>query len=120
MKTTLLAILMLCSFGAQAASPSLVKKIIMCESSNRHVKNGRILCGDDGVSCGVAQFRKETFYEFAAMSKREGTWKLGKPNWFNEKQQRFLLPWGLNHGYGRRWTCYRILTAAPMDSSGRK
>jgi hypothetical protein len=124
-KTTLTLLLILSSLSAHAADGSLMKKIIMCESSGHHVnKHGRIICGDDGVSCGIAQFRKETFYEFATASKKEGTWALGKPRWFNKGQQLFLLSWGLNHGYGNRWTCYRKIMAsyqrAPMDSDGHR
>jgi hypothetical protein len=56
-------LLLLFSASAQAADPLLVARIVVCESSSPDV------CGDDGVSCGIAQFRKETFYEFAKMDR---------------------------------------------------
>lgn len=112
----------LCIIGwskpSEAADAHLMLKIMKCESGMRYNA-----AGDDGVSRGIAQFRKETFYEFAAMSKRDKTWNkrgLGKPSWMNPAQQVFLLEWGLDHGYGKRWTCYRKIMARrnfpPMDS----
>ena len=86
---------------AYAADSRLMYQIMMCESSlNPHA------VGDDGVSRGIAQFRKETFYEFAAMAQIERL-GFGKPDWMNPQQQIYLLAWGLDNGYGRRWTCYR-------------
>ena len=102
---TLLAILMLCPAIAHAADIFLEIKIIKCESSFREE-----VWGDDRKSYGLAQFRKATFYEFAAASIKDGTWNhkvLGAPNIKNSQQQMFLLDWGINKGYGRRWTCYR-------------
>jgi hypothetical protein len=93
------------SASAHAADIFLEIKIIKCESSFREE-----VWGDDRKSYGIAQFRKPTFYEFAAASIKEGSWNhkvLGVPNIKNPQQQMFLLDWGLNHGYGRRWTCYR-------------
>ena len=81
---------------AQAADPLLLARIVVCESGSKPS-----ICGDDGVSCGIAQFRKETFYEFAAAA------GLKKAHWMNMYDQIYLLNWGLDHGYGRRWTCYR-------------
>ena len=81
--------------------------IMRCESGMKHDA-----IGDDGVSRGIAQFRKETFYEFSVMAIRQGAWdfgKLGKPEWLNPMQQEFLLGWGLDNGYERRWTCWRTL-----------
>jgi hypothetical protein len=95
---------------AHAVDQILVNSILMCESSNRHLeRDGRVRFGDDGISRGIAQFRKETFYEFASMAKRQGKWPFGKPRWFDEKQQLWLLNWGVDNGYGRRWTCWRKL-----------
>jgi len=97
---------------ALAADAQLMLDIMICESGLRHDA-----IGDDGVSRGIAQFRKETFYEFAAMALKDGSWryaKLGKPNWMNPLQQVFLLRWGLENGYGKRWTCFRKLRP-PMD-----
>lgn len=104
MRSFLLILFLFTSFPAQAANAAMMLKIMMCESGMRHD-----ICGDDGVSCGIAQFRKETFFEFVEMSKKDGSWnhKLGKPAWMNPVQQVFLLEWGLDHGYGKRWTCWR-------------
>ena len=92
---------------AYGADSKLVMQIIQCESGFKHDA-----VGDDGVSRGIAQFRKETFAEFAAMAINQKKWdfkKLGKPEWLNPIQQVFLLHWGIDNGYGRRWTCYRNL-----------
>jgi len=96
-----LLLLVLAFIGqAQAADANLVRMIIQCESSGRND-----VCGDDGVSCGIAQFRKETFYEFAKMA------KLHHAQWHSAFDQIILLNWGLDHGYARRWTCYRMIRA---------
>ena len=92
---------------ARAADARLMLNIMICESG----MNSNAI-GDDGVSRGIAQFRKETFYEFAAMAIKQGKWgykKLGRPKWMNPMQQMFLLEWGIDSGYGSRWTCYRRL-----------
>ena len=103
-------LLMLYSAHSFAADQRLVDAILMCESSNRHYElDGRVRFGDDGISRGIAQFRKETFYEFAAMAKKQGKWPFKRPRWFDEQQQIYLLKWGLDNGYSRRWTCWRKL-----------
>lgn len=79
-----------------AADPLLVAQIVVCESGSRPD-----VCGDDGISCGIAQFRKETFFEFARQA------RLTHPRYMDMKQQIYLLNWALDHGLGRRWTCYR-------------
>lgn len=96
---------------AQAADAALKRAILMCESSNRHYdfKTKRVRYGDDGVSRGIAQFRKETFYEQVAVAKNAGTWPFGKPRWFSKEQQLWLLNDMLDRGLGARWTCYRKL-----------
>lgn len=110
---------------ADAASEALKQAILMCESSDMHYepkklrgkqnpRAGMVRWGDDGISRGIAQFRKETFYEQAADAKKEGKWPFGKPRWFSEKQQLWLLDYMLDKGLGNRWTCYRTLTR-PMD-----
>ena len=99
------AAILIWAFPAKAADTKLMVDIMICESGLKHDA-----VGDDGVSRGIAQFRKETFFEFAAMAKKQGKWKFGKPYWLNPQQQVFLLEWGLDNGYGRRWTCYRKLT----------
>lgn len=107
---SLIVTLMFYMNHAIAADPKLVNAILLCESSNRHYeKDGRVRFGDDGISRGIAQFRKETFYEFAALAIKQHKWPFKYPNWFNEEQQLWLLNWGLDNGYGRRWTCWRKL-----------
>lgn len=91
-----LLVLLCVGSQAHAADQKLVKAIIQCESSGRTK-----VWGDDHVSYGIAQFRKETFYEFAAMA------RLKHADIKNPKQQVYLLNWGLDHSYGNRWTCYR-------------
>ena len=112
-----LALLILLSHPPAYAAPEALKKaILMCESSNMHYEphSKRVRFGDDGISRGIAQFRKETFYEQAAVAKKDGTWPFGKPRWFDEQQQLWLLNDMLDRGMGRRWTCYRKLMQ-PMD-----
>ena len=89
---------------AQAADANLILKVLICESGLKHDA-----IGDDGVSRGIAQFRKETFEEFAKQAHLNKA-GLGKPDWMNPQQQVYLLRWGIDHGYGRRWTCFRKLT----------
>lgn len=106
-----LILVMLGLFCGEAAATDarLMLNIMICESG----MNSNAI-GDDGVSRGIAQFRKETFYEFAAMAKKQNRWdsRLGEPRWMNAQQQVFLLEWGIDNGYGARWTCWRKLTAA--------
>jgi len=93
-------LLMLYSAHSAAADQRLVDAILMCESSNRHYElDGRVRFGDDGISRGIAQFHKETFYEFASMAKKQGRWPFKRPRWFDERQQIHLLHWGLDNGY---------------------
>jgi len=105
---TLLLLWAAVSPKAEAADARLMLNIVSCESAfDSHA------VGDDGVSRGIAQFRKETFYEFATLAIRQGKWdykRLGRPKWMNPMQQMFLLEWGIDNGYGNRWTCYRNLT----------
>ena len=93
----LLLVLMLVG-TAQAADSKLIHMIIDCESSGRND-----VCGDDGVSCGIAQFQRKTFYEFAQMA------HLKHAHWLDKYDQIILLNWGLDHGYANRWTCYRLI-----------
>lgn len=112
LRTVVIVLLMCLVSNAVAASNKSVSKTLMltiieCESGFRHDA-----VGDDGVSRGIAQFRKETFYEFAAIAIKQNKWnfkKLGKPEWLNPIQQVYLLEWGIRNGYGHRWTCYRKL-----------
>jgi len=108
MKTRCLFLsLALLSTQAQAASVKLMMSIMQCESSLRFD-----VWGDDGKSFGIAQFRKETFYEFAKQAepkmKRAGYWP---PRWRNPQHQVYLLGWALDHGFARRWTCYRKIVS---------
>ena len=72
-------------------------KIIVCESSGNH----KGVWGDDGKSYGIAQFRKETFYEFA----KEAGFKNFR--WGNSEHQLRLLWWALRHGKAARWSCFK-------------
>ena len=101
----LFIVLFIAPLTTWAADARIMMRVIACESGWRHDA-----VGDDGLSMGIAQFRKETFYEFAVMAKKDGTWpKRWRPEWLNPQQQIFLLEWGLDHGYGKRWTCWRKL-----------
>jgi hypothetical protein len=94
------------SIPAKAADINMVIALLECESSGRHNA-----IGDDGVSYGIAQFRKETFYEFTKQSKIKGM------SYRNPIHQLKIMNWALDNGYGYRWTCYRKLNP-PMDSHG--
>jgi hypothetical protein len=59
---------------------------------------------------GAVDNLKENQNERPTRRVKKESWNqkvLGVPNIKNPQQQMFLLDWGLNHGYGRRWTCYR-------------
>ena len=92
-----------------------MSKIIQCESSFRPN-----VWGDDHKSYGLAQFREDTFYEFAhqakPLMKRAGLWPA---SWKNPIQQIFLLNWGLDHGYANRWTCYRKIKKKEIQNAHR-
>jgi hypothetical protein len=115
MRYFFITLCLLFSAPAQAADARLMLNIMKCESGMRYDASG-----DDGVSRGIAQFRKETFYEFAAMAKKDGSWKpaLGKPSWMNPAQQIFLLEWGLDHDLGNRWTCYQKIMLTKQYAVG--
>lgn len=91
-------LLLLCSSAAWGADPAMLQAIVMCESGGRTT-----VCGDDGVSCGIAQFQKRTFYKFEHEAGLHGM------HWKNSGDQMILLNWGLDNGYGKHWTCYRTL-----------
>jgi hypothetical protein len=115
----LLTLLLLITSQAHAADPALRQAIVMCESSGKHLnRQGKMRCGKDsdefGESCGIAQFKQATFYEFATEAKIEGSWPFKRPRWTDKEQQLWLLNWGLDHQKGERWSCYRKLTQ-PMD-----
>jgi hypothetical protein len=96
-------LLMLAPLFARGADPMMMINIMKCESNLRFN-----VWGDDGKSFGIAQFRKETFYEFANMAKGEmKAEKLWPAEWRHPQHQVFLLNWAIDHGYGNRWTCYR-------------
>ena len=104
---TLLLLFSLCTQLAEAANQILLNKIVLCESSSRPS-----VCGDDGVSCGIAQFKRKTFYYMATLAIKDGSWtkELGTPRWMSESQQVFLLNWALDTGRGWNWTCYKFVT----------
>lgn len=108
MKPLFMFVAIICiSTNSIAADSKLLIDIIECESSGRHDA-----VGDDGVSNGIAQFRKETFYEFARQAKMKGM------IYKNPIHQLRLMNWAIDHGYGNRWTCFRKLTV--MDSIKEK
>ena len=73
-----------------------VHQIIRCESRYQH--EGLWGKADE---YGIAQFKYETFYWLAKLAHREDL------DWQLEKDQRWLLRWALENGYGRHWTCYK-------------
>jgi hypothetical protein len=92
-------ILLLFPIVCRAADVSLLMDIMQCESSLRYN-----VWGDDGKSYGIAQFRKETFYEFASLARQE-----------MKAEKLWPAQWALDHGYGNRWTCYRKIRHEKSD-----
>ena len=77
------------------------RTVIDCESGGVHDS-----WGDKDrpyASYGVAQFQKRTFDELAKKA------TLPNPDWKNSAQQVQLLIWAIQNGYGKRWTCYRLM-----------
>lgn len=99
MRLKLFALLLFLPSFSHAADANLMISIIECESSGRFNA-----VGDGGLSHGIAQFRRDTFYEFASLAKMKGM------RWKNPIHQMRVMNWALDNGYGRRWTCYRKLT----------
>lgn len=78
------------------------RRVIDCESGGVHDR-----WGDKDrphPSYGVAQFQKRTFEELAKKA------RMSNPDWKNPAQQIQLLIWAIQNGYGKRWTCYRLMT----------
>lgn len=94
-----LCVMILLTTNVLAADAALMIKIIECESSGHYDA-----VGDDGISYGIAQFRRETFEEFAKEAGFKGL------IYKNPIHQLKVMNWALDHNYGRRWTCYRKLT----------
>lgn len=110
-KANLLSILLLTALlstchpvPAAAADINLIINILECESGGRHNA-----IGDDGISYGIAQFRKETFYEFAAQAGFKNF------NYRNPIHQLKVMNWAIDNGYGSRWTCWRKLKKAQQS-----
>lgn len=78
----------------------LATKIIQCESSGMNVQ---IIDSNGKWSRGIAQFQDETW---GWMSKKAGI--AGSP--LDRVKAREVLLWALKNGYGRHWTCYKIVT----------
>ena len=103
------AILLLAlSFNAKAMDAKLMVDIIECESSGVSTAVGDDAGTVGGVSVGIMQFQKATFAEMKI--------KAGHPEWRwkNPIHQMRLAVWMIEHGYARRWTCFRKLYK-PMD-----
>ena len=83
------------SFSAQAADINLVIDILECESSGKHN-----VYGDKGISYGIAQFQKPTFYRFVKQAKFKQFY------YENPIHQLRVMNWAIDNGYGDHWTCY--------------
>lgn len=88
-------------FGEQEASTTFVRAVVpeitRCESNDRHDR-----WGDEGAAYGIAQFHERTFNWMRKLA--------GHPElqWKSEHDQRWLLTWAIEHGYGKHWQrCYR-------------
>ncbi|MBI5643322.1 MAG: hypothetical protein HY954_07590 [Deltaproteobacteria bacterium] len=73
--------------------------IIWCESRGRH--DG--VWGDAGKSYGIAQFTESTFFELSQKAGMDGA------EWKSKEDQLMLLAWGMENGYGYKWSCWRRL-----------
>lgn len=74
----------------------MIEKIIACESSSDNTKIGK------AGEIGIAQFKLQTWEWMSKLADFNG-------DIYSEKDQLWLLKWGLESGYGRHWTCYRML-----------
>jgi len=107
----LLAVASMPSHADDQTNPNLAK-IVWCESRDSHYwesdgwlnhrfhHKGDLKCGDDGVSCGIGQFSKTTFYWLVQKL------HMKNKNWLNEKDQLEVMNAALNAGYGKHWSCY--------------
>lgn len=97
-----IALTLVLSSAARADDLDLFIKIIECESGGRYnaIKRDEKI---GGASFGIAQFQKDTFFEF----KHEA----GHPEyqWKNPVHQMKLLAWVIKHRPDllKRWTCWR-------------
>ena len=73
---------------------SLLSDIVECESGGRHN-----VWGDKGMAYGIAQFWENTFFWLADLA------EIKNPDWYNKKQQLYLLDWAIKNGYSYLWTC---------------
>ena len=99
MKNYLLLLLFVCfSPPVLAMSVEDAIEVIECESAGKYDA-----VGDGGKSVGIAQFNRATFRWMAKAA--------GHPTWSykNPIHQLKLMVWGVDHGYGNQWTCYRHL-----------
>lgn len=109
MKLIALLYLLSTPYLAHALDANTLIDIIECESSGNHRgTNGKTLTGDDGLSVGILQYKKDTFDEWKI--------KAGHPEWKwkNPVHQMRLAVFMIDMGYGKRWTCFRRLYP-PMD-----
>jgi hypothetical protein len=88
-------------------------EILWCESHCTHAdKRGKMILGPydptiyplnelGNLPAGVAQFKRTTFNWMKKLA--------GRPElkWTEQRDQEWLLSWGIHHGYGKHWgTCY--------------
>jgi hypothetical protein len=81
----------------QTFCKAVVPAITKCESGDKHNR-----WGDGGRAYGIAQFHERTFNWMRKLA--------GHPElqWKNEADQKWLLIWAINHGYGKHWNrCYK-------------
>ena len=85
----------------------IANKVMKCESpTGKHNIWGDL--NYPHKAFGIAQFQKRTFVWMSKLSgKRHLQWK-------SKKDQIELLNWAIEKGYGRYWTCFRILSKKGM------
>jgi hypothetical protein len=78
----------------------MVMIVTNCESSNRHEG----IYGDGGKAYGIAQIWEATFHRLART--------MGRPElrWKDKRDQLIVLSWAIRNGYGKEWTCGRLIT----------
>lgn len=89
----------------------IANKVMKCESP----EGKHNIWGDLNYphkAYGILQFQKRTFIWLSKISGKKGL------HWKNEKDQKELFFWAVQNGYGKLWTCYRILNKRGEFNNG--
>lgn len=76
-----------------------IQKLIQCESRGKNIK---IVDSNGYYSYGILQFQRSTWNDF---SRESGI--IGDP--MKENDAIRMTRWAIENGYGKRWTCWKII-----------